>query len=127
MDVAASAAHGLIRSGWRSCRRPRCAPHVHGPRECLAGSRQVSASEQPRVTDRRMITTMPKMKTHKGAAKRFKVTGKGKLRRRKQGGGHLRRKKSKRVRRSYHQDHPVSEADRKRLKRILGLGKRAKG
>jgi large subunit ribosomal protein L35 len=63
---------------------------------------------------------MPKMKTHKGAAKRFKVTGRGKLRRRKQGGTHLRRKKSKRVRRKYSQDQPVSETDRRRLKRLAG-------
>jgi large subunit ribosomal protein L35 len=66
---------------------------------------------------------MPKMKTHKGAAKRFKVTGKGKLRRRKQGGTHLRRKKSKRGRREYSQDQPVSETDEKRLKRLAGLRK----
>jgi large subunit ribosomal protein L35 len=66
---------------------------------------------------------MPKMKTHKGAAKRFKVTGKGKLRRRKQGGTHLHRKKSKQVRRSYSQDQPVSDKDGKRLKRIAGLQK----
>ena len=70
---------------------------------------------------------MPKMKTHKGAAKRFKITGKGKIRRRKQGGTHLRRKKSKRIRRSYRKDHPVSKTDRKRLRRVLGLGKRVRG
>jgi large subunit ribosomal protein L35 len=69
---------------------------------------------------------MPKIKTHRGAAKRFKVTGKGKVRRRKQGGKHLRRKKSKRVRRSYRKDHPVSRADRNRLRRVLGLRKRTK-
>jgi large subunit ribosomal protein L35 len=67
---------------------------------------------------------MPKMKTHKGFAKRFKVTGRGKLRRRKQGGTHLRRKKSKRVRRSYSRDQPVSDADQQRLRRIGGLKKR---
>ncbi|RME66201.1 MAG: 50S ribosomal protein L35 [Caldilineae bacterium] len=36
---------------------------------------------------------MPKMKTHKGAKKRFRVTKKGKVMRMKQGGNHLRRKK----------------------------------
>ena len=36
---------------------------------------------------------MPKMKTHKGAKKRFRLTKKGKLMRMKQGGNHLRRKK----------------------------------
>ena len=62
---------------------------------------------------------MPKMKTHRGTAKRFKMTGSGKLRRRKQGSNHLRRKKSKRGKREYSQDLPVSEADSARIKRIL--------
>ena len=62
---------------------------------------------------------MPKMKTHKGTAKRFKITGSGKVRRRKQGSNHLRRKKAKRTRRTYSQDQPVSDADSKRIKRIL--------
>ncbi|MCL4200814.1 50S ribosomal protein L35 [Patescibacteria group bacterium] len=42
---------------------------------------------------------MPKVKTRKVAAKRFKVTGKGKLVHRVQGARHLRRKKSKRQQR----------------------------
>lgn len=65
---------------------------------------------------------MPKMKTHKGAAKRFKITGTGTIRRRKQGGSHLRRKKTKRTRRMYSQDQPVSDADRKRVRQILSSG-----
>jgi large subunit ribosomal protein L35 len=69
---------------------------------------------------------MPKIKTHKATAKRFKISGRGKLLRRRQGGSHLRRKKSKRVRRSYGKDLPVSPADRKRVRRILGLRKRSK-
>jgi large subunit ribosomal protein L35 len=40
---------------------------------------------------------MPKIKTHKATAKRFKYTGSGKLMRTKIGKSHLRRKKSKRV------------------------------
>lgn len=63
---------------------------------------------------------MPKLKTYKAAAKRFKITGSGKLRRRKLGGSHLRRKKSKRTLRSYRQDLPVAKADRKRVRRMLG-------
>ncbi len=65
---------------------------------------------------------MPKIKTHKTTAKRFKITGSGKILRRKQGGGHLRRKKSKRVIRQYHKDLPLAKADKKRVKRILGTG-----
>jgi large subunit ribosomal protein L35 len=67
---------------------------------------------------------MPKMKTHKATAKRFKITGRGKLRRRKQRRGHLRRRKSKRVLRSLDKDLPVAKVDRKRVRRILGLRKR---
>jgi large subunit ribosomal protein L35 len=66
---------------------------------------------------------MPKMKTHKGTAKRFKVTRKRKLRRLKHRRSHKRRKKSKRVRRSFDKDLPVSRADDKRLRRLLGLRK----
>lgn len=67
---------------------------------------------------------MPKMRTHKTTAKRFKVTGKGKLRRRKARATHLRRRKSKRSKRELQKDVPVSKADRKRVRRILGLRKR---
>ena len=44
---------------------------------------------------------MPKMKTHKGAAARFRITRNGKVIRRTQGGGHLRRNKPPRMRRIY--------------------------
>jgi large subunit ribosomal protein L35 len=64
---------------------------------------------------------MPKMKTHKGTAKRIKVTGRRKLRRRKHRSSHKRLKKSKRVRRSFDKDQPVSQADKKRLQLLLGL------
>ena len=64
---------------------------------------------------------MPKMKTHKATAKRFKITGKGKLRRLKGRRSHKRRTKSKRVRRSFDKDHPVAQVDRKRVRRLLGL------
>lgn len=65
-------------------------------------------------------TVMPKMKTHKATAKRFKVTGKGRPRRRKQGSSHLRRKKSKRSRREMRQDVGVDNVDVKRIERLLG-------
>jgi len=64
---------------------------------------------------------MPKMKTHKATAKRFKVTGKGKLRRYKARRSHLRRKKSKRVRRGDDKYYPVAKVDSKRVRRLLGL------
>jgi large subunit ribosomal protein L35 len=63
---------------------------------------------------------MPKMKTHKSTSKRFKVTGKGKLRRLKQGRSHLRRKKSKRSKRQLQQDVKIDRVNLKRLERLLG-------
>ncbi len=44
---------------------------------------------------------MPKIKTHKATAKRFRLTGTGKIVRLKARRSHLRRKKAKRVLRSY--------------------------
>jgi large subunit ribosomal protein L35 len=69
---------------------------------------------------------MPKKKTHKGAAKRFKVTGRRKLRRLKHRRSHKRLKKSKRVRRSFDKDQTVAQADGKRVRRLLGLRQRKK-
>jgi large subunit ribosomal protein L35 len=62
---------------------------------------------------------MPKLKTYKAAAKRFKITGRGKLKRRKQGSSHLRRKKSKRSRREIRGEMDVAPADIKRIERLL--------
>lgn len=62
---------------------------------------------------------MPKLKTHKGAAARFRVTGSGKLMRTKGGKSHLRRKKLAKVRRQYDGKLPVHPSDDKRLRRLL--------
>ena len=62
---------------------------------------------------------MPKMKTHKSTAKRFKVTGTGKLMRSKIGKSHLRRKKSKRVRRMF--DEYLEVSDKANVKRVRRL------
>jgi large subunit ribosomal protein L35 len=50
---------------------------------------------------------MPKLKTHKSTAKRFKVTGKGKLVRSKMPKGHLRRRRSKRLKHTLDRTTPV--------------------
>jgi large subunit ribosomal protein L35 len=63
---------------------------------------------------------VPEMKTHRSTAKRFKITGKRKLRRLKQNRSHLRRKKSKRSKRQMRQDVEVAPADMKRIERLLG-------
>ncbi len=62
---------------------------------------------------------MPKIKTHKATAKRFKYSGGGKLMRTKSGKSHLRRKKSKRVKRLYDEMVTVdTPADFKRVRRL---------
>lgn len=67
---------------------------------------------------------MPKLKTHKGAARRFHITGSGKIMRTKGGKSHLRRKKSDRAKRLYDETIPASAADIKRIKRLLPYGLR---
>ncbi len=62
---------------------------------------------------------MPKMKTHKGAARRFKVTGTGKVLRMYRGKSHLRRKKARRVKGLFDDTVSVSPSDYKRLQRVM--------
>lgn len=65
---------------------------------------------------------MPKMKTNKQAARRFKVTGTGKIMRSKGLKSHLRRKKSPRSKRMFDKMMEVNAADRKRIKQLLPYG-----
>lgn len=62
---------------------------------------------------------MPKLKTHKGAKRRFHVTGSGKIMRLKQGKSHLRRKKPGRVKSLYDAKIEANPRDVDRLKRML--------
>jgi large subunit ribosomal protein L35 len=54
--------------------------------------------------------TVPKIKTHKATAKRFRFTGSGKLVRMHQGRGHLRRRKDPRTLRKFRQEELVELA-----------------
>ncbi|MET3874288.1 large subunit ribosomal protein L35 [Puniceicoccus vermicola] len=58
-------------------------------------------------------------KTKKSIAKRFKVTGTGRLMRRKAGKRHLLRKKSTKQRRAMRQDQSVSKGFQKRLEKAI--------
>jgi len=60
-----------------------------------------------------------KQKTVKAAAKRIKITGKGKMMRRKMSAQHLSMGKSKRVRRSSNKLIQVSSADAKKLRKLI--------
>jgi large subunit ribosomal protein L35 len=63
---------------------------------------------------------MPKMKTHRGAAKRFKVTGTGKLRRRQINTNHILEKKPPKRKRRLGTETDLSPGDEARIKRMLG-------
>jgi large subunit ribosomal protein L35 len=62
---------------------------------------------------------LPKLKTHKGVAARFRVTGTGKIVRMKGHRSHLRRKKPASVRRLYGKKLQVSPADAPRIRKLL--------
>ena len=64
---------------------------------------------------------MPKMKTDRGAAKRFKVTGSGRIRRRQAFRSHILEKKSSVRTRRLAREVDVSKGDLKQVRRLLGL------
>jgi large subunit ribosomal protein L35 len=61
------------------------------------------------------------MKTQKGIAKRIRVTGTGKLMRASSQKSHLLEHKSQKRKRNFENEQPVSKADRKTVRRALGL------
>ena len=64
---------------------------------------------------------MPKMKSHRGAAKRFKVTGSGKIKRKKAFRSHILTKKSTKTKRQLRQDTLVHKSDLSRVHRLILL------
>jgi large subunit ribosomal protein L35 len=62
---------------------------------------------------------MPKMKTHRGAAKRFKKTGTGKIVRSRNNKQHILTKKSSKRKRKLRKPALVASVDEKRLKQML--------
>ena len=64
----------------------------------------------------------PKLKTHKGAKKRFKVTATGKIMRTKGMKSHNRRKKAPRVKRAFDRMMPLESGDKKNVERLLPYG-----
>ena len=62
---------------------------------------------------------MPKMKTHRGAAKRFKTTAKGRVKRGHAMHSHILTKKSQKRKRNLRGTTVMAHADEKRVKRLL--------
>jgi large subunit ribosomal protein L35 len=69
---------------------------------------------------------MPKMKTHSGAKKRFKLTGTGKVRGRHPFTSHILEKKSPKKKRALGAPKLINEHDEPRVKRMLGAPKAAR-
>ncbi len=68
---------------------------------------------------------MPKMKTHSGAKKRFKLTAKGKVRGRHSFTSHILEKKSPKRKRRLGQPAAISKDNEKQVKTLLGAKRRA--
>lgn len=64
---------------------------------------------------------MPKLKTHRGAAKRFKLTGKGKIKRSKAYANHILTKKTTKRKRNLRSPAIMAKGDQKRIKKLLGV------
>ena len=67
---------------------------------------------------------MPKLKTHKGAAKRFRFTATGKIKRGHSHARHILTKKSTKRKRNLDIDAYVSEGDQKRVEDMLPYGRK---
>jgi large subunit ribosomal protein L35 len=65
---------------------------------------------------------MPKLKTNKSAAKRFKITKTGKLKKRSARRGHLLRSKTRKAKRKLRQSSYVAAVDAKKIRRMLPYG-----
>jgi large subunit ribosomal protein L35 len=66
---------------------------------------------------------MPKLKTHKGAAKRFRLTATGKIKRGHSHARHILTKKSNKRKRLLDIDVLVAKADQKRVEAMLPYGR----
>ncbi len=64
---------------------------------------------------------MPKIKTNRSAAKRFKVTGTGKIKRHHAKSAHLKTKKSSKLKRNLRGSAIVLKSDEKRIHKMLGI------
>jgi len=63
---------------------------------------------------------MPKMKSSRGAGKRFSLTATGKVKRHKAYRSHILTKKSRKRKRKLRKSTELSKGDQKRIKRLMG-------
>jgi large subunit ribosomal protein L35 len=72
------------------------------------------------MTDTETTATMPKMKTHSGSAKRFRITGTGKVMRRRANKNHLLEHKPSQRTRRLSKDLTLAPVDVRKIKKLLG-------
>ena len=65
---------------------------------------------------------MPKLKSHSGAKKRFRVTGTGKIKHKKAYARHILGSKARGRKRHLRKQTLVAAGDEKRAKKMLGIG-----
>jgi len=82
--------------------------------------RTARATTRPRDMDEENTATMPKNKTHSGASKRFKITGSGKIVRRRANRYHLLEKKPSTRKRRLWNEVELSTGDAKKARKLLG-------
>ena len=92
-------------------------PHSQAQGEAQSGPTDAG---HDRLNRTRKTEVMPKMKTHRGAAKRFKVTGTGKILRRQAYRDHLLENKPSHRTRRLGREAEVDGGDSKHVKRLLG-------
>jgi large subunit ribosomal protein L35 len=74
----------------------------------------------PKAREEGETATMPKMRTHSGAAKRFRLTGTGKVMRRRANRNHLLEHKASKRTRRLSSDQMLAAADVRKIKKLLG-------
>jgi large subunit ribosomal protein L35 len=91
----------------------------------VVGEVKFLANRQPLTTDRQLNGgIMPKLKTHKGAAKRFRTTASGKIKRGHSHARHILTKKASKRKRQLDVDTTVSENDFERVMAMLPYGRK---
>jgi len=68
------------------------------------------------------VVSKQKLKTHKGAKRRFNITATGKLMRAKGMKSHFRRRKAPRVKRMFDRMQEVDKTNEKKIRRMLPYG-----
>jgi large subunit ribosomal protein L35 len=87
--------------------------------KCLLSWRKLSYTQKVVETQQLVRNTMPKLKTHSGAAKRFKKTGTGKFKRGQSKMRHILTSKKTKTKRHLRSITLVSEADSAKVARMI--------